>query len=693
MLNLDHKLVLDAAAIKSPNLASRFEKADLDRIGNAVIDGFDRDKQSRSAWERRNEAGMDLALQISKAKNFPWPNCSNVAFPLVTIAAMQFHARAYPAIISGNDIVKCRVIGEDKTGEITERAERISTHMSWQCLEEDQAWEEQHDRGLLNLSIVGCNFLKTYFDAREAHNTSELVLAKDLVVNYWAKSVETTPRKTQLIPLYRNDIYEKVRRGTFRDVLEEAWFLGVAQSETSQARLRQDQRQGTNPPQPDETTPFCGLEQHVLMDLDGDGYAEPYIITVERQSKSVLRIVTGFDREEDVERNAKGQVICIHRLQYYTKVPFIPSPDGGIYDIGFGVLLGPLNESVNTAINQLFDAGTMSTTAGGFLGRGAKVKGGVYTFSPLEWKRLDATGDDIQKSIFPLPVREPSTVLFQLLGLLIDYTNRISGSTDMMVGENPGQNTPAETSRTMVQQGEKIFNAIFKRVWRAMKEEFKKLYVLNAINLPDSYSFGPTGQKALRADYLGNPNSVAPAADPNLTSEAQQFQQAQAIASRAATVPGYDPMEVERRVLKHLKVDGIEKLFPGPEKFPPGKDVKLQIAELRAQEADGKLKAQQQQFLIEMQEQARLDDAQIAKIEGELRIAEAAAQGDQTDRQINAMNTMLGFMKHSQAERQTRIDALTKELQLRVDDHHAAADREVEKEKVAAMKAKSRSAA
>lgn len=664
MLKLQKHLVLDDEAIKAPNLCGRFSSEDLTAIGAEVWEGYKRDRTSRSRWEKRNENGMDLALQVSKAKSFPWPDCSNVAFPLVTIAAMQFHARAYPSIISGEEIVKCRVIGEDETGQITARADRVSTHMSWQVLEEDCSWEEQHDRLLLNVGIVGCAFVKTFYSASEGHNVSELVLAKDLIIDYWAKSVEAAPRKTQLIPLYRNDIYEKVKRGTYRDVLEEAWYEADAQrTDETGAQAKQDNRQGLNPPQSDQQTPFLGLEQHVLMDLDGDGYSEPYIITIEEQSQTPLRIVTGFDNPEHVERNAVGEVISISRMQYYTKYPFIPSPDGGLYDIGFGVLLGPLNESVNSAINQLFDAGTMATTAGGFLGRGVKIKGGVYSFNPFGWNRVDSTGDDLNKGIFPLPVREPSTVLFQLLSLLINYTNRISGANDMMVGENPGQNTPAETSRAMIQEGMKIYNAIFKRIWRAMKEEFKKLYVLNAIYLPRKFSFGPTGSFVLKEDYLGNPNAIAPAADPNISSEGERFAQAQALMAAAMSSPGYDHDAVNRRYLKALKIPAIGEVYPGIEKSPPAKDIKLQIAEMKEQTAQMAL---QSEMLIATR-QLMLDEqrvqAEVAKLQADIMLKQEELSGDIQDREIQRMNTYLGMMKENANMIRAQIDLQMKKME------------------------------
>jgi len=668
MLNLVEPLTLNDAAIKSPNLCDRFGDQDLTTIGTVCKTGYLHDDASRASWLKRNEAGMDLALQMQKEKNFPWPNCSNVAFPLVTIAAMQFHARAYPAIVSGKDVVKGLVIGPDPTGELSARAERVSTHMSYQLLYEDKPWEEQTDKGLLNLSIVGTNFKKSYNDAGKRQNVSDLVLAKDLILNYWSKSVESSPRKTHRIPLFRNEVRERVLRGTFRDILEEAWYKAAPAAKQPTTTINTDRRQGVTPPQPDDATALIFLEQHVDLDLDDDGYNEPYIITFEETSGCVVRIVTRFDSSDDIERvpggkNA-GKIIRIHSREYFTKYSFIPSPDGGIYDIGFGVFLGPLNESVNSLVNMLLDAGTMQTTAGGFLGRGAKIRGGVYTVAPFEWKRVDSTGDDLRKSIFPLPTNAPSDVLFQLLSLLINYTNRVAGTTDMMVGENPGQNTPAETSRTMVEMGQKIYTAIFKRIWRSMQGELHKLYGLNRVFLQagKTYVGGAT-----RDDYMGSPDFVVPVADPNITSDVAKLQQATAIKVAAQTTPGYDRDEVEKRYLKALGVDSIDKIFPG--KAPPPVDPKLQIAQVKEQGAMQRqqieLQARMQEFTIELLEERRLNNAKILELMARSEEASANAQSEAAYAQVALINAELSGVKERNTQLNSEISHLLKATEIR----------------------------
>jgi len=663
MMEFQNKLKIDKKTIEAPNLTDRFNDDELKALGNHVWEGYSRDKQSRMKWEKRTQAAMDLAMQIQKEKNFPWPGCSNVAFPLITIATMQFHSRAYPTILNGPEIVKYRVNGADPEGKEKARALRVGQHMSYQLLEEDQSWEEQHDRLLINIPIVGCAFKKTYHSGMKGHNVSDLVLAQDFVLDYYAKSVEDCARKTHMIPMYRNELHEKIMTGVYRDVREESWYTTDAVPVTDTNTARWNQRHGEDIPQSDDSTPYTMLEQHLLLDLDQDGYKEPYICTIEANSKAVLRLVSRIDTMDDVTKNMHGEIISIKSAEYFTKYGFIPSPDGGIYDIGFGVLLGPLNESVNSIMNQLIDAGTMSNSAGGFLGRGAKIRGGTYTFAPLEWKRVDSTGDDLKKSIFPLPVREPSQVLFQLLGLLINYTQRISGSTDTLAGENPGQNTPATTTNAMIEQGLKIYNAIYKRVWRSMKEEFKKLYMLNRVFLPMTTSFGEAESKILREDYLGDPNRISPVADPSITSESQRLQQALAVKQAAATTPGYNPVEVEKNYLRALHVDAWETMYPGPQQLPPPKNPKVQIEEIKAQTKQMSMQADMQKFVANLMEQRRLNSAKILQLEAQAAKLVAEAGGVQTGHEIAAFEAAIGALKANDDSLRGGIELMMKQME------------------------------
>lgn len=620
--DLSTQLSLNRDLIQAPNLTDRFSDEELTTIGQHTWEGYNRDQISRMDWLRRNEAAMDLAMQVQKDKNFPWPNCSNVIFPLVTIAALQFSSRSYSNIVQGLNVVKYRTAGLNPSKELLDRAKRIGGHMSWQVLEEDSAWEDQHDKLLINLGIVGCNFIKPYFKPSLGHNVSELVMARDLVIDYWAKSVNECARKTHIIPFYRNDIYERVRQGIFKDVLNDSWFTTTpAPNPAIYSNAQHDRRIGVNPSQPDEDTPYRTLEQHRWLDLDKDGYNEPYIVTIEETSRKVLRITSRIEKEEDIER-VSNKVCRIKAEEYFVKFGFIPAPDGSIYDVGFGTLLGPLNEGVNTAVNQIFDVGTMMASNGGFLGRGAKIRGGSYTFAPWEWKRVDSTGDDLRKSMVQLQSREPSTVMFQMLGLLINYTDRLAGTVDSMVGENPGQNTKTGVSNNTLEQGMQVFSSIFKRVWGSMKTEFAGLYSLNRRFLRSRVEFGDKGGYIYREDYNGDPNKIAPVADPRLLSDTQRVQQAQVLCERSTITAGYDPVAVERNFLEALRIDGIEQFYPGPEVFPPPPDPKAEVMKMKLEldKAGIEIKAKQVeleklQFIQELEETRRLNTAKIAEMQ------------------------------------------------------------------------------
>ena len=648
------------------NIADLLPEDDLKKIGMQVIKDFETDLESRSEWEKRTEQSLKLALQVAEAKNFPWPNASNIKFPLITIAALQYHARSYPVLISGDTPVKCRVLGEDKDGLKTLRAKRIEHHMSYQILEEDEDWENEMDTVLITQPIIGCAFKKTYFDPIKGINESKNILARDLVVNYWSRSLESAPRISHILRMSSNDIYERVARKMWADVSDDRL---VAQPVTSNLALAQDKAQGLTPPQPtDSSTPTEMIEQHRFLDLDGDGYEEPYIVVVRRDNKKVARIVaryleTGITRSEEDHET----ILSIKAEHYFTKYPFVPSPDGGFYDLGFGILLGPLNESINTIINQLVDAGTMSNTAGGFLSRGIKLRGGNNSFAPLEWKHVDTTGDDLRKGIVPLPVREPSQVLFTLLNLLINYGERIGGAVDILTGQNPGQNTPAETSRMMAEQGMKIFNGIFKRTYRALKNEFKKLYRLNKLYLTENvHFFAASGEQAvvLVEDYMGPETEICPTADPHVSSDAQRMQQAMVLGERIKNVPGmYNRYEVERKFLEAIRIPDIDKILPdpkGPNAVPPPPNPKVQVEEIKAKVKQASDQLQFKMALLKLMKEAELNQAKIEKLQAEVAVLYTEADNAERQSKINEINTAIAMQRERREGILSSIETVTR---------------------------------
>jgi chaperonin GroES len=331
--------------IEAVNIAKDLDDDKLSEIGDEAKRGFDVDRQSRKEWEDDVKEWTKLAIQTREQKSYPWPKASNVKYPLLSTAAMQFAARAYPSLVpSDGKVVKAQVVGKDPTGQKQDKAQRVSTYMSYQLMREMYCWEEDMDKLLIMLPVVGTIFKKTYFDKLEDKPASTLVMPLNLVVNYWTKSLRETERISEIIEMSPRILKERQNADIFLDIdLENSTEV---------------MRTGNAPPL-DDTTPFNLVEQHTYLDLDDDGYKEPYIVTFQMETGRVLRIVARYD-ETCIKTKSDGSLIRIEPIQYYTKFSFIPNPEGGFYDIGFGLLLSPLNESVNTLINQLIDSGTIN---------------------------------------------------------------------------------------------------------------------------------------------------------------------------------------------------------------------------------------------------------------------------------------------------------------------------------------------
>lgn len=533
------------ASLENKNLAKGMDEEQLTKIGHEAGEGFEADLRSRQHWETCLEEWTKLALQVKEQKTWPWVGASNVKYPLVSTASMQFNARSYPSLIpSTSNVVKVEVIGKDLDGQKLEKAKRIGDYMSYQVLNEMECWEEDMDKLLIMLPIVGTIFKKTYYNTVSKQNVSELVLPKNLVVNYWAKSLETAERVSQIIEMNKRVLKERQMSNIYLDV-----DLGDPIQTLD----------NKNPPPADNTTPYSIIESHTYLDLDDDGYAEPYIVVFERFSQKVLRIVPRFD-EKGIHLNEDQKLEKIDALQYFTKFSFIPNPDGGFYDIGFGLLLSPINEAVNTLINQLVDSGTLSNLQGGFLGKGLKLKMGESRWTPGEWKTVNSTADDLRKQIVPLPAKEPSTVLFQLMGTLITSGKELASIAEIMVGKMPGQNTPATTTMATIEQGMKVFTAVYKRVYRSLKSEFKKVFALNNIYLdPEKYQRVVDVQ--IRPDDFDNTSyDVCPGADPNTATQTEKLMKAQGLMELLPSGV-LDPVKVVMRVLEAQEQPSWEQLL------------------------------------------------------------------------------------------------------------------------------------
>jgi chaperonin GroES len=666
--------------IEQMNIADTLDEEQLDKIGMEAHEGYMLDLKSKAAWDEQVDQWVKLAAQIKDHKTYPWNNASNVKYPMLATAAMQFAARAYPSLVPPDGkIVQFKVVGQDPQGQKAAMADKLAKHMNYQLLEDMEDWEEEMDRLLIQLPIVGCLFKKTYFDPIKKKNCSRLVGPKDLVVNYWATSLAAAHRKTEILPMTKNQIKALQNAKVYLDVeLPEVAARPALPNKS-------DVHGNMSPSMADSATPYVILEQHTYLDLDDDGYQEPYIVTFEDQSKKVLRVVARFD-SDGVYKDEEGKLICIEPVEYYTKYGFIPNPDGGFYDIGFGHLLGPLNESTNTLVNILIDSGHLSTLQAGFIGKGLRLKMGDAQFKPGEWKGVNATGDDIKKQIFPLPTKEPSDVLFKLLGLLIESGKELASVAEIFTGKMPGQNTPATTTQASIEQGMKVFTAIYKRTYRSMAKEMKLMFRLNSL-YEENFTRAqlildePIGPQ----DYDRKSYDVCPTADPSAVSSTQKQQKA-AMLMEILPLGTVNVQEATKRILEAQEQPNIEALMnQGPP--PPDPEVQKMQAEMQMKGEEHKMKMQMEQMKLQMQAMKDKMDFQFEQQMAQMKMAleqmkfqqesRRQVQQSQLDQQTASMDLQTAKVQGQQKMEQSDMQHKQKMAQQKEQADAAAKQRRV----------------
>jgi chaperonin GroES len=675
------------AYIESVNIVDHLDEETIRKIGYDCAEGLEVDLQSRREWEHKIDEYVRLAQQIQDQKAYPWPKASNIKYPLLSTAAMQFAARAYPTLVpSDGHIVVGQVIGKDPDDSKQDQAERIGTYMSYDIMHQMEGWEEGMDKMLIQLPIVGTMFKKTYWDSVKKKNCSHVLLPKNVVVNYWATSLCDVERISEIIPMTKRQVKQRQMSQLFSKDVD----LGPPPSVPFEAHPKISMWMPAN----DDTTPYEIVEQHCYYDLDDDDYAEPYIVTFHRQTRKVLRITARYD-ESTIHFNDDGTLAAIDPIHYYTKFGFIPNPDGGFYDIGFGMLLGPINETVNSLINQLSDAGSLNNLQSGFIGKGLRLRMGDQRFMPGEWKAVNAVGDDLKKQIFPLPTKEPSPVLFQLMTTLVTSGKELASVAEIFTGKMPGQNTPATTTMATVEQGMKVFTAIYKRIYRALTEEFCKLFKLNATYLdPQTYS-AVVNEPIGPDDFDETTYRVVPAADPNAVSASEKLQKAQGLLE-LLPIGVLDPVQVIVRVLKAQEQPNYEQLLTQAvqqtgQMPPPPPDPKAQELQMKAQaqqqDAQLKMTMGQQKMELEgrsaqqkmaMQAQEHAQDMQFKQQEAQIG---AQAQLHQTQAQIQ------GELMKNKAQAQMH----QQEMQHSEQDHKASLEQGQEAHKAKVQQTKEQS--
>jgi len=608
--------------ISSDNIAEKLEQSKLDEIGLKVIEEYEIDQESRSEIAKLNKDAMKLAKQTLEVKSFPWEGAANVKYPLITVAGIQFASRAYPELIPDEKIVNAKIIGKDEDGEKEARATRVCKYMDFQLTEEMDGWLDGMDRMLHVLPITGTCFKKVFYDGLLEKPSSKFLTFDDVVVNNSAECIKSAKRISHRFYKYENYAIEMANAGLWLEI-----EIGGDGKKVEPNSEYDDENQNSIDVQDD--SPHLFIEQHRWLDLDDDGYQEPYIVTVHHETKQVFRIVARFD--EDGIKFKNGKPVRIEPLQFFVKYPFFPNPSGGFYDIAFGTLLCPINSSINTTINQLLDSGTLAVLGGGFMARGLNLNRGEVKFKPGEWKTTNVMSQDLRSGILPLPVKEPSQVLFSLLGMLISAGKDISSVQDAIAGNKPGENVSAATVTALIEQGLKVFSGIYKRIYRAMTEEFKLLFALNSKYAEQTKYVAVIDEQVEIEDFDMKEFNIVPSAEPMFSLDVQRVGKAESV-MKISGREGLDEDAITAQYLKAIKVPETLLLPPDKRKpQPPNPEME-------------KIKIEQQRVEIERME-ADLNRkkifAEIEKLRADAILQIAKAEGEEEGIQLEGYKTFL----------------------------------------------------
>ena len=540
------------------NLAEEISEKELKAKASSLIKMYEEDREARSDWEERYKAGLrtvDPDGGMSEEEDARASRgLSTVVHPMIAEAATQFNARAIAELYPSGGPVKSIIVGNPDE-EVEEQARRVKDYMNYQITQEMPEYFPDLDKMLFQLPLVGHAFKKVWWDANLDRQCSKFVKAEDFVVAPESTDLYTSQRYTHLIRMPRNDFNKYVAAG---------WYLNSEYSGDGidPSGDTTEDIEGVDPySNSDETMTL--LEMHVYDSFDGIDGAEdsdgddnvvgvPYVITVDYDAEKVLSVRRNWDAEDEKMK----------RLDWFVSYPFLPGV--GFYGFGLYHLIGGLGKAATGSLRALLDSAAFANMQGGFKLKG-RVTGGELQINPGEFADLDATVDDVNKAIMPLPFKEPSGALFNLLGFITEAGQRFANTSDMNVGDvNP--NAPVGTTVALIEQGSKSFSAIHKRLHYAQGQEFKLLAKLNAKYLPDQFEFAVSGSSEMiyAADFDARID-VIPVSDPNIFSTAQRIAQAQSILQMANAAPQlHNIYEAYKRMYEAIRIPNIDQILIEP---------------------------------------------------------------------------------------------------------------------------------
>ena len=535
------------------NLSEYLSDQDLGKIANELIGDFEDDHASRAEWEETYVKGLDLLGFKYEDRDRPFPGASGVTHPLLAESVTQFQAQAFKELLPPKGPVKTRVMGAE-TPETEDQARRVEDFMNYQITTVMQEYTPEMDQLLFYLPLAGSAFKKVYFDPSKQRAVSTFVPTEDLVVPYTASDLETCERITHVVKMSYNEVRSHQLAGFYRDI-----ELKASDPTNTDVADKVDELEGIR--QGSVEMMYELLEFHVSMDVPGfedpDGYHLPFIITVDRTSSQILSIRRNY-REGDPLKN---------KVQYFVHYKFLPGL--GFYGFGLIHMIGGLSRTATGALRQLIDAGTLSNLPAGFKARGLRIRDDETPLEPGEFRDVDAPGGALRDSLIPLPYKEPSATLMQLLGFCVEAGQRFASITNMNVGEG-NQEMPVGTTMALLEQGTRVMSAVHKRLHYAQKLEFQILARLFAEYLPPEYPYQVVGgDQAIKQSDFDDRVDVIPVSDPNFFSMSQRITLAQQELQLVQSNPElHNIKEAYRRMYQALGSENIEALLL-PDPPPP----------------------------------------------------------------------------------------------------------------------------
>jgi hypothetical protein len=539
------------------NLADILPEDVLEPLGNELKTNYMDYKISRKEWERSYTEGLDLLGFKYENRTEPFQGASGATHPVLAEAVTQFQATAYKELLPSDGPVRTQILGAS-TPPKQQQAQRVKDFMNYQIMDQMKEYEPEFDSMLFHLPLAGSTFKKVYYDDLLGRAVSKFVPADDLIVPYTANSLDDAEAIVHVIKISENDLRKQQVAGFYTDI-----ELGTPTMSTQDTVSKKEKElEGSNKSGKQQSM-YNLLECHIDLDLEGfedigtdgepTGIKLPYIVTIEEGSGTVLSIRRNYAPNDPLKR----------RVQYFVHFKFLPGL--GFYGFGLIHMIGGLSRTATVALRQLLDAGTLSNLPAGFKQRGVRVRDEASPIQPGEFKDVDAPGGNLREAFFPLPYKEPSATLLQLMGLVVQAGQRFAAISELQTGEGT-QNAAVGTTIALLERGSKVMSAIHKRLYNSMRSEFKLLSKIISTYLPKEYPYDVVGGARIikQADF-DERIDILPVADPNIFSMSQRITLAQTELQLATSNPQiHNLYAAYRNMYEAIGVKNIDQVLPPP---------------------------------------------------------------------------------------------------------------------------------